>query len=210
MAELDRAIAAARPVADDGDEYQALFALRDLLAALDAARGEAAAWVLLRDGARCGAFLEEQTAKAFCLDDPKYTYCAAYAAPAAALAVPEAMRVVTAAMRSDPEYAWSWHCNVAMAFVDEGGDHAMANHAAARFMRLLANVEPAHEIPAKPAQQPAASVPATHAIVPRELPELVATYLATFDMDSVGHHPVDAALECWAEIIRFVEVKEKK
>lgn len=64
---------------------------------------------------------------------------------------PDAMRVVLDAMRSDPEYAWSWHCNIAMAFVDEGGDHAMANHAAARFMRSLAGVDPAHELPAHPA-----------------------------------------------------------
>ena len=71
-------------------------------------------------------------------------------APPAAV-VPAAMRVVLDAMRSDPEYAWSWHCNIAMAFVDEGGDHALANHAAARFMRSLAGVDPAHKIPAKPA-----------------------------------------------------------
>lgn len=56
-------------------------------------------------------------------------------------AVPEAMKVVTEAMRSDPDYAWSWHCNVAMASVDEGMGYYEANQAAARFMRLLAGVD---------------------------------------------------------------------
>ena len=70
--------------------------------------------------------------------------------------VPAAMRTVIAAMKDDPEYAWSWHCNVAMAFVDEGGDRYTANQAAARFMRALAGVEPAHELPAL------AAAPAPH------------------------------------------------
>lgn len=56
-------------------------------------------------------------------------------------AIPEAMKVVTEALRSDPDYAWSWHCNVAMASVDEGMGHYEANKAAARFMRLLAGVD---------------------------------------------------------------------
>lgn len=69
--------------------------------------------------------------------------------------VPAAMQIVTDAMRADPEYAWSWHCNVAMAFVDAGGDAYTANQGAARFMRILANVEPAHELmPAPETQAP--------------------------------------------------------
>ena len=67
-------------------------------------------------------------------------------------AVPDAMKVVLEAMRSDPDYAWSWHCNVAMAFYDAGGDIYTANQGAARFMRMLADVEPAHELPAAPQQ----------------------------------------------------------
>ena len=63
-----------------------------------------------------------------------------------------AMKVVLEAMRSDPDYAWSWHCNVAMAFVDAGGDHYTANQGAARFMQLLAGVEPAHELPEAPSR----------------------------------------------------------
>ena len=76
--------------------------------------------------------------------------------------VPASMKIVTDAMRADPGYAWSWHCNIAMAFVDEGGEHAMANHAAARFMRLLASVEPAHELSEKP--KPVAEQPNTDAL----------------------------------------------
>jgi hypothetical protein len=61
--------------------------------------------------------------------------------------VADAMKTVIKAMQDDPDYAWSWHCNVAMAFFDAGGDSYTANQGAARFMRLLANVDPAHELP---------------------------------------------------------------
>jgi hypothetical protein len=81
---------------------------------------------------------------------------AAYTAIKQALAAPvqpvaDAMNVVTEAMQKDPDYAWSWHCNIAMAFVDAGGDHYTGNQGAARFMKTLANVEPAHELPTPPA-----------------------------------------------------------
>ena len=66
--------------------------------------------------------------------------------------VPAAIKTVIEAMQVDPEYAWSWHCNIAMAFVDAGGDHYTGNQGAARFMKMLANVEPAHELPSPPAQ----------------------------------------------------------
>lgn len=65
--------------------------------------------------------------------------------------VPQAMQTVIAAMQADPSYAWSWHCNVAMTYVDAGGDRYTGNQGAARFMKLLANVDPAHELPEKPA-----------------------------------------------------------
>jgi hypothetical protein len=45
------------------------------------------------------------------------------------------------AMKDDPEYAWAWHCNVAMASVDEGLNHLAANRAAARFMHLAFGVD---------------------------------------------------------------------
>lgn len=63
--------------------------------------------------------------------------------------MPGAVQTVIQAMRDDPDYAWSWHCNIAMAAVDSGVPHGIANHAAARFMRSLANVEPAHPLPEK-------------------------------------------------------------
>jgi hypothetical protein len=71
--------------------------------------------------------------------------------------VPAAMKTVIEAMQADPDYAWSWHCNVAMAFVDAGGDHYLGNQGAARFMKMLANVEPAHDLPStQPEQEPVA------------------------------------------------------
>lgn len=55
--------------------------------------------------------------------------------------VSSAMKQVTDAMRNDLDYAWSWHCNIAMASVDEGMDHYAANKAAARFLMILAGVD---------------------------------------------------------------------
>lgn len=46
------------------------------------------------------------------------------------------------ALKDDAGYAWSWHCSIAMAFVDEGGDQVLANKAAARFMKAAFDVEP--------------------------------------------------------------------
>ena len=41
------------------------------------------------------------------------------------------------AFKNDPEYAWAWHCNIAMSAYDEGLDKPAANRSAARFMRLF-------------------------------------------------------------------------
>jgi hypothetical protein len=48
---------------------------------------------------------------------------------------------LTAAMRNDMDYAWGWHCNIAMAAFDAGCPHDVANEGAARFMQLLAGVD---------------------------------------------------------------------
>lgn len=53
----------------------------------------------------------------------------------------DAMAVVIDALHNSPQYAWSWHCNIAMAAYDEGLDHYRANKAAARFMLSLAGVD---------------------------------------------------------------------
>jgi hypothetical protein len=39
------------------------------------------------------------------------------------------------AMRDDPGYAWSWHCNLAMMAKDAGADHKKAQQHAAAFMQ---------------------------------------------------------------------------
>lgn len=46
-----------------------------------------------------------------------------------------------AAMQADPGYAWSWHCNIAVASQDEGMEHGAANRAAARFMHTCFGVD---------------------------------------------------------------------
>ena len=53
----------------------------------------------------------------------------------------EALKVLSDAMKADPGYAWSWHCNVAMAAMDEGVSHEAGNAAAARFMSSAFGVD---------------------------------------------------------------------
>jgi hypothetical protein len=53
----------------------------------------------------------------------------------------EALNITGSAMRDDPYYAWTWHCNVAVSMMDEGAQHDAANAAAARFMRLAFDVD---------------------------------------------------------------------
>ena len=53
----------------------------------------------------------------------------------------EAFESLKKAIQEDHSYAWSWHCNVAMPFQDEGGSHEQANLAAARFMRTAFDVD---------------------------------------------------------------------
>ena len=55
----------------------------------------------------------------------------------------EALNIIRSAMRDDPHYAWTWHCNVAVSMMDEGAPHDAANAAAARFMRLAFDVDTA-------------------------------------------------------------------
>lgn len=44
------------------------------------------------------------------------------------------------AMKADPEYAWGWHCNLAMAMHDSGaGPHHACNKGAALFLSLLSD-----------------------------------------------------------------------
>ncbi len=47
---------------------------------------------------------------------------------------PNALQYLQEQIQNDPEMAWSWHCNIAVAAMDEGLTHAAANRAAARFM----------------------------------------------------------------------------
>lgn len=49
--------------------------------------------------------------------------------------------VLTAEMLKDEDYAWTWHCNIAVCFMDEGGTHRQANQAAARFMKLAFGID---------------------------------------------------------------------
>lgn len=57
------------------------------------------------------------------------------------ISVKDAIYTLRDAIQQDPDYAWSWHCNIATASMDEGLDHAASNRAAARFMSTLFGVD---------------------------------------------------------------------
>lgn len=53
----------------------------------------------------------------------------------------EAFDILKTSINNDSSYAWSWHCNIAVSFMDEGVDPKLANFGAARFMSLCFNVD---------------------------------------------------------------------
>lgn len=68
--------------------------------------------------------------------------------------IEKAMKTLKQAFIDDPDYAHSWHCNIAMACYDEvvaegmkngtfdhADAHAIGNRAASRFMKLAFDVE---------------------------------------------------------------------
>lgn len=48
---------------------------------------------------------------------------------------------IASQIRADRDYAWSWHCNIAMPMVDGGMDADAANEGAARVMQHLFSVD---------------------------------------------------------------------
>lgn len=55
--------------------------------------------------------------------------------------IEKALNNLKKAMEKDSDYAWGWHCNIAMASFDEGLPLPAANRAAARFMSLAFEVD---------------------------------------------------------------------
>lgn len=64
--------------------------------------------------------------------------------------VPMALDIMRAAFAEDPHFAWTWHCNVACAVMDEGAPQDSANAAAARFMKAAFGVDTSSGPPAAP------------------------------------------------------------
>lgn len=95
--------------------------------------------------------------------------------------LPDAMKVVIGALRADPDYAWSWHCNITMSMVDEGIDHAAAEHGAQRFLNLLCGpgpmLVPAHPLRDRVQAKPVNSSDAMHELVQRSQAALWMSYL---------------------------------
>lgn len=53
----------------------------------------------------------------------------------------EAYDAMKAAMSADSDYAWSWHCNIAMPLIDSGVDAALAQQCASRLMQHFWSVD---------------------------------------------------------------------
>lgn len=51
------------------------------------------------------------------------------------------MKTVIKRVQNDPDYAWSWHCSLAMMAQDAGAPHRAANERAADFMRGMFGVD---------------------------------------------------------------------
>jgi len=48
---------------------------------------------------------------------------------------------LTQIMKSDQDYSWAWLCNISVSAQDEGLNRPAANRAAARFMKLLFDID---------------------------------------------------------------------
>lgn len=57
------------------------------------------------------------------------------------LNIADALQTMRKVMQNDLEIAWSWHCNIACAIMEEGIIHGVANAAAARFMLMAFQVD---------------------------------------------------------------------
>ena len=63
--------------------------------------------------------------------------------------IERAIEVLSNAFKNDPDFAHTWHCNIAMACYDAMGDslmgndlaHKISNEAASRFMKQAFDVE---------------------------------------------------------------------
>ncbi len=60
--------------------------------------------------------------------------------------IPQAMKNLAEAIQNDPDYAWSWLCNIAVSAQDEGIEYSASNRSAARFMQTAFAIDmTAHE-----------------------------------------------------------------
>lgn len=51
------------------------------------------------------------------------------------------MGILASTMKHDPDYLWSWHCNLVVSFVDAGCDKRVAMNGSARFIQTLTGVD---------------------------------------------------------------------
>lgn len=60
------------------------------------------------------------------------------AVPPVPASIPDAWNILASSMNADPEYAWAWHCNLAVPIMDAiDVTHEQANVAAAHLMQHL-------------------------------------------------------------------------
>ena len=97
--------------------------------------------------------------------------------PSSIECVPDSMRIIGEAARSDPGYAWSWHCSIAMAFYHSWTNenrpadiHRKVNEGAARFLYNLFKIDVKEFPQYKALEKEWEGIPETVAMTP------VATY----------------------------------
>jgi hypothetical protein len=51
------------------------------------------------------------------------------------------LKLLADALQADPDYAWTWHCNLAMMAIDAGAGYVEAQRGAANFMHRAFGVD---------------------------------------------------------------------
>jgi hypothetical protein len=113
--------------------------------------------------------------------------------------VPGAILILSDAMKSDSDFAFTWHANISMAAIDEGCKPEIAHQAASRFMQMAFGVmeidHPGMALPNSPDLlgsnlQPAETITGEPEILPPEPTSPIADQLPALPPLEVAAEPV--------------------
>jgi hypothetical protein len=86
-------------------------------------------------------FVNSTTGSVTLIDGQGRTGALKLYAPPRPISPAQALHQLSTILRKDPEYAWTWHCNLACAGMDAGLGHQAANAMAGNFMKLAFGAE---------------------------------------------------------------------